>query len=241
MGSRRSGAAAQPGQRPANYYIQSRPEVAELVPADCWRVLDVGCAEGQLGRLLRARAHHVTGIELIPEAAECARRWLDQVVTADVEADDFPFPDAAFDAIIFADVLEHLIDPWRILREAARLLAPGGRVIASIPNLQNLDVLRRLARGRWEYRSRGITDFGHLRFFTLRTIRQLFAQAELSVIHVGHRYRPSWLRRLACWLTAGKARAFLAREYLVVGVRDRAKRDQTPLISKASDPFSHRS
>jgi SAM-dependent methyltransferase len=213
----RSGAMVQAGGRPNFYYEQARPEVAALVPPECRRVLEVGCAGGELGRLLQAGGHRVTGIELVPEMAERARRWLDRVVTADVETDGFRFPTESFDAIVFADVLEHLIDPWRVLREAVGVLADGGVVVASIPNLQNIDVLRRLLRGRWEYRERGITDFGHLRFFTLHTIRCLFAQASLTMEHVGHRYRRSWWRELLCLLSAGRARAFWTRQYLVVG------------------------
>jgi SAM-dependent methyltransferase len=217
MTRRRTGAAVQAGGRPPAYYTQARPEVAALVPADCRRVLDVGCGAGALGRLLKARGHHVTGIELVPAAAAAARPWLDHVETADVEADGFPFAPASFDAVVFADVLEHLVDPWRVLRAAAGLLAAGGCVVASIPNVQNLDVLRRLVRGRWDYRERGLLDFGHLRFFTLHTIRDLFAQAGLTLGHVGHRYRRSVWRELLCFLTAGRARACFTRQYLVVG------------------------
>jgi O-antigen biosynthesis protein len=217
MASILTGAAAQPGGRPDTYYVQARPEVADLVPPACRRVLEIGCGAGGLGRLLKERGCFVAGVELVPEAAEAARRHLDQVVTADVEADGLPFATGSFDAVIFADVLEHLIDPWRVLREAAELLAPGGRVIASIPNVQNVDVIWRLIRGRWEYRERGILDRGHLRFFTLHGIRGLFAQAGLTVEHVGCRYRRTWLREALCLLTAGRARAFLTRQYLVVG------------------------
>ncbi|HEY7155279.1 MAG TPA: class I SAM-dependent methyltransferase [Gemmataceae bacterium] len=217
MESPRSGASVQAGGRPGFYYEQARPEVAALVPAECRRVLEVGCAGGELGRLLRSRGHHVIGIELVPEMAEKARRWLDCVLTADIETDGFPFPPDSFDAIIFADVLEHLIDPWRVLREAVDVLAESGVVVASIPNVQNIDVLRRLLRGRWEYRERGILDRGHLRFFTLHTIRDLFAQAGLTLEHVGHRYRRNWWRELLCFLTAGRARAFWTRQYLIVG------------------------
>jgi SAM-dependent methyltransferase len=212
-----SGARVQAGNRPTFYYEQARPEVAALVPAECQRVLEVGCAGGELGRLLRGRGHHVTGIELVPDMAERARRWLDQVVTADVEADGIPFPPASFDAIVFADVLEHLVDPWRVLREAADVLAEGGVVVASIPNVQNVDVLRRLLCGRWDYRERGILDLGHLRFFTLHSIRGLFAQAGLRIEHIGRRYRRSWWRELLCFVSAGRARAFWTRQYLIVG------------------------
>lgn len=211
-----SGAAAQRGERSVAYYNQARPEVAELVPASCRRVLEVGCGEGALGRLLRGRSHHVTGIELIPEAAEQARSGLHRVINADIEREGFPFPPASFDAIVFADVLEHLVDPWRVLREAVEVLTDEGVVVASIPNVQNLDVLRRLLMGRWDYRERGILDFGHLRFFTLATIHALFAQADLTVEHVGHRYRRTWWREMLCLLSGGRARAFWTRQYLIV-------------------------
>ncbi len=219
MEATRSGAAVQATGRRAGYYDQARPEVAALVPEHCRRVLDVGCAGGELGRLLKAKGHHVTGIELVPAAAVRARRWLDHVESTDVETTGFPFAPESFDAIVFADVLEHLLDPWRVLREAVPVLASGGCVIASIPNLQNFSVLRRLVFGRWKYRERGITEFGHLRFFTLQTIRHLFAQAGLEVTDVGHRFRRTWFRSLACVLTAGWAKAYLARQYLVVGTK----------------------
>jgi SAM-dependent methyltransferase len=215
----RTGAAAQPGARPGGYFDQARPDVAALVPPECRRVLDVGCGTGQLGRLLRGRGHHVTGVELIAEAAALARTYLDHVIVADVES-GLSFPPASFDAVIFADVLEHLVDPWRILRETAKLLVDGGCVIASVPNVQNIDVLWRLARGRWDYRDRGILDRGHLRFFTLATIHDLFTRAGLTLTHVGHRYRRSLWRALVSFLTAGRAQRLFARQYLVVGRRN---------------------
>ncbi|HEY7331047.1 MAG TPA: class I SAM-dependent methyltransferase [Gemmataceae bacterium] len=214
-----SGAAVQAGGRTDSYYDQARPEVAALVPSRCRRVLEVGCGSGQFGRLLRDRGHHVTGIELVPEMAERARPWLDRIVTADIESEGFPFPSASFDALVFADVLEHLLDPWRVLREAVEVLAEDGVVVASIPNVQNIDILRRLLRGRWDYRERGILDFGHLRFFTLHSIRSLFAQADLRIVHVGHRYRRGWWRELLCWLSAGRARCLWTRQYLIVARR----------------------
>src|SRR5690349_8729844 len=117
------------------YYEQARPEVAELAPPACRRVPALGCGSRELGGLPRSRGYHVTGLELVPEMAKQARRWLDRVETADVETDGFPFPPASFDAIIFADALENLIGPWRVLREAVDVLADGGVVVTSIPNV----------------------------------------------------------------------------------------------------------
>lgn len=216
--TQRTGAAIQAGGRTAEYYTQARPEVANLVPTSCRRVLDVGCGTGQLGALLRERGHEVTGVELVPGACEGARLRLDCVWNLDIEADPLP-PDSAFDAIVLADVLEHFIDPWRVLRELVCHLAPGGVVVASVPNVQNGDVIWRLVRGRWDYRERGILDVGHLRFFTLDSITRLFQDAGLRVQEVGHHYRRTWLRELLCHLTLGRARPFFTRQYLLVAER----------------------
>ncbi len=212
----RTGSCVQAGGRPAGYYEGSRPEVAAVVPSECRRVLEIGCGTGQLGRLLREHGHHVTGVELVPSVAEQARECLDRVEVADVEL-GLPFAPVSFDAIVFADVLEHLLDPWRVLRETAELLTPGGCVIASIPNLQHHRVLRGLMRGRWEYRDRGITDRGHLRFFTLHTVRGLFASAGLELVHVDRLYKRTRRRALLSFLTGGWARGFFTSQYLVVG------------------------
>jgi len=181
----RSGAAVQAGGRPTFYYEQARPEVAELVPPECCRVLEVGCAGGELGRLLRSRGHHVTGLELVHEKAEQARHRLDRVLTADVEMDGFPFPPASFDAIIFADVLEHMVNPHQVLLAMRPKLEPDrGIVVASIPNVRHWMVLEQLVlRGRWGYAERGLLDSGHLRFFTLHTIETMFQWAGYR-IHV---------------------------------------------------------
>src|SRR5262249_43390617 len=112
MGTPRTGAAAQAVARPPGYYAAARAEGAAPVPPSCRRGPEVGCGAGGTGRLLRERGHHVTGLELDPAVAEEARRRLDAVVTADVEAGGLPFAAGSFDCILFADVLEHLVDPW---------------------------------------------------------------------------------------------------------------------------------
>jgi SAM-dependent methyltransferase len=212
-------AQAQAGERPANYYSSSRADLVSVVPLCARRVLDVGCGTGQLGRVLRQRGHHVSGIELMPAAAEEAADHLDEVVCGDIETIELPWPDASFDAILCGDVLEHLADPWRTLRRLSALLISGGLVIASIPNVQNYRVIRGLLRGRWDYRERGLLDFGHLRFFTWRTIVQLFGQADLEIVQAQAGWNRTALRQLFCCLSGGVAERFLARYYLVVGQR----------------------
>lgn len=165
-----------------------RPDLERLVPPEARRVLDVGCAYGALGLALKRRGvETVIGIELNPEAARRAAELIDTVIVCDVELEAPPFEAGTFDCIVYGDVLEHLVDPWAVLREHRHLLAPGGVALISIPNIGYWPVLRMLLRGQWRYTTSGTLDRTHLRFFTLAGIEQLCQQAGLRVerVHTG--------------------------------------------------------
>ncbi len=164
--------------KPEYYYAQARRNVADMVPHSARRVLDVGCGHGMTGGLLRSeRGIEVCGIEIHRDVAAVAAMHLDQVAVGDLEMEDIPFPESHFDCIILADVLEHLVDPWKALRKISRHLAPGGTFVASIPNVRNLDVLAKIVEGSFAYAEQGILDRTHLRFFTLRDMYALFESA----------------------------------------------------------------
>ena len=174
----------------AGYYLETRPDIQALVDARGKRILDVGCAAGELGRAFKqAGALEVAGIERSIEAATQAKKLLDRVLVGDVENACLPLEDESFDWIIFADVLEHTIDPWTALRLYRRYLKSDGRVVASIPNVRFYAIIARLIFNRWGYRESGILDSTHLRFFTLPTIREMFKQAGFEIEKVERKYR----------------------------------------------------
>ena len=150
------------------------------------RVLDVGCASGYLAEALNGRGCVVSGVEADPALAELARPHLEKVVVADVEACDLvdAFGPGTFDVIVFGDVLEHLRDPLPVLRQARPLLAEGGTVVASVPNIAHASIRLALLQGRFEYQPTGLLDNTHLRFFTLATLEQLFRDAGLVAVEV---------------------------------------------------------
>ena len=166
-----------------DYYRQPRRDVAALVPADAVRILDVGCGFGALGRCLKeTRRCQVSGIERNPEAARHLEGLYTTYVIGDVEASADRFARASFDCMVFADILEHLVDPERALTRYCQLLVPGGVVVASIPNVRNLATLYQLlVRGRWTYTDSGLLDRTHLRFFTRAEIHALFDRVGLAV------------------------------------------------------------
>ncbi len=109
------------------YFGYSRPEVVALVPQTASRVLDIGCGAGRLGEAIKLRQQAtVWGIEFDANAAAAARQRLDHVWAGDVERLDLEIAPGSFDAIICADVLEHLREPGRLLEQARQWLAAGG-------------------------------------------------------------------------------------------------------------------
>lgn len=151
------------------------------------RVLDVGCSTGYLAAALAQRGNTVTGVELDPEAGELARPHLEQLVIGDLESMDLvaELGEHRFDVVVFADVLEHLSDPLRILRQAPSLLTAGGSVVISIPNVAHGAVRLALLQGRFDYHDLGLLDTTHLRFFTRTSLEDLHHQAGL--VPVEHR------------------------------------------------------
>lgn len=159
-----------------------RDDMVPFIPQSTTTVLDVGCSRGRFGAtlLLSRPSLRLFGIEPDPTtAAEAAGHY--EQVTCGYFPDDLP-DDRTFDCIVFNDVLEHVVDPWTMLDQAKRLLAPGGRIVASIPNVRHYIVVRNLAlRGRWDYADWGVLDRTHLRFFTRASIQDLFASAGMEI------------------------------------------------------------
>jgi len=200
------------------YYAGTREDLIALVPEGARRILEVGCGTGRTGariKELRRSGVEVTGIEVDREAGEEAKSRLDRVLVGDVEEIDLPFEREYFDCIITGDVLEHLRDPWGLLKKHCAFLKTGGLVIASIPNAAHYRVLKMLRKGEWNYSDAGLLDRGHLRFFTLKTIRAMFNEAGLSVETVGRVIRASRLRRIVNALSGGALIDRITEQYLI--------------------------
>lgn len=145
--------------------------LVELVGANK-RVLDVGCDTGYLGEALGAFGNETAGFEVNEETAAEARKRLTRVEVGDLESTDLVavFGPGSFDVVVFGDVLEHLRDPLPVLRQARHLLAPGGSVVISTPNVAHGDVRLALLSGRFDYNQLGILDVTHTRFFTRQSL-----------------------------------------------------------------------
>lgn len=164
-----------------------RSEIVDLIESAPDRVLEIGCGPGATGALIKQKFSmvHYTGLELDGKAAQIAMSRLDRVITADIEHLDFEssgIEKGSLDLIICADVLEHLYDPWKILHVLRDYLVDDGKIIASIPNTQYIDLVLQLLRGSWNYSGYGLLDATHIRFFTINEINKLFSGTRYKIV-----------------------------------------------------------
>jgi SAM-dependent methyltransferase len=138
-------------------------------------VLDIGCAHGYLGDLLVRRGYRVVGVEHASRVGEAFPQTV-ELATADLE-EGLPAHLGRFDFVLCADVLEHLRRPEVLLREIRGVLAPGGCLIASLPNSGHLYFRGNVLLGRFPQHDRGLFDRTHLHFYTWRGWVDLFAAA----------------------------------------------------------------
>jgi len=217
------------GQLRAWAYENDRDDVQALVPQASRRILDLGCASGALGAALKSRQGcYVVGVERNPELARTAAARLDRVLTGDLDGlaakGDLAAELGRFDCLVAGDVLEHLVDPWLVLRSYSALLEPGGIAVVSLPNVRYWQLFWSVGvRGTWPRHTVGVFDRTHLRWFTLRDAHELLEQASLDVVAVVRQLRLSPSRPLTDPLSRVLARTpgrtLLTFQHLLVGRR----------------------
>jgi SAM-dependent methyltransferase len=163
-----------------------RAALLRLVPRDAGLVVEVGCGTGELAALYRRSNPHAQylGVERHLPAIEQAARQLDRVVYGDAELvtpGQFGIAPETVDCLIYDELLEHVADPWGLVRDQAAWLRPDGVVLARVGNVQHWSVLAGLLCGRWGYRPAEQHPRAHVRFFTRATAVDLFASAGLVV------------------------------------------------------------
>jgi methionine biosynthesis protein MetW len=140
------------------------------------RVLDLGCRDGALTQAY-TNGNDVVGVDADREAlAEAATRGI-ETRWADLDQ-PLELPDASFDVVVAGELLEHLRDPERLVREIQRVLRHGGTFVASVPNAYRLKNRLRFALGRPPE-----TDPTHLQMFSPADVRRLLAGFDEPQVH----------------------------------------------------------
>lgn len=147
------------------------------------RVLDIGCSSGNLGVTLIQRKHcTVDGIEIDEADAKKAAEVLGRVWVFNIEdLDQFKQITKKYDILIFADVLEHLVDPSRVLRAMSKLLKPGGKIVFSLPNMAHISVRLALLTGSFHHTETGLIDKTHIHFYDVEELGRMFVRGGMVI------------------------------------------------------------
>ncbi|MCO6489004.1 MAG: class I SAM-dependent methyltransferase [Phaeodactylibacter sp.] len=167
------------------YYLQHRDHMLRYIPRDVKKICEPGCAAGVFGSLVKQKFHcEYWGIEPHPEAAAAAEKVLDRVICEPFD-EHTDLEGNTFDCFVFNDVLEHMVDPWSVLKFCRGHLNPGGIIVSSIPNFLSFSNVKEILFTRdWKYESSGIRDKTHLRFFTRKSMIRMFEETGYEVIQI---------------------------------------------------------
>jgi 2-polyprenyl-3-methyl-5-hydroxy-6-metoxy-1,4-benzoquinol methylase len=200
------------------YYNRVKGWMLSFIADGPNRILDLGCGAGRLGQRLReaGKVGEMYGVELCPEVAEEAAKIYDRVIVGDAEKVDFDFL-SSLDYVICGDILEHLQDPYTVVRKIMEWLKPGGKLLVCLPNIRNYRILQDLAlHGEWKYTDAGILDQTHLRFFTRQSCKRMLREAGFEVYH-DHMVVDGGRKGLFDKLTCGLFEEFLGAQIFVCG------------------------
>jgi len=171
-------------QTPA--HEQHNPDLLTYIPRESRYLIEIGCSSGALAREFKKNHNSICdyfGVEIDSNYARLAQRYCDKTTVLNIEesSEDFWEEHSHRDCWIFGDTLEHLKDPWRILRKIRNVIPPHGAVVACIPNAQHWSLQVRLNVGDFRYGDSGLLDRTHVRFFTRQTILEMFQQTGFQV------------------------------------------------------------
>jgi 2-polyprenyl-3-methyl-5-hydroxy-6-metoxy-1,4-benzoquinol methylase len=186
-------------QTPLNLGLNG--DLLAVIPSDASRIVEVGCSGGGLAREYRRMNPNCEyiGLEINAQYADVARERCTRVRVGDIEhlSDDIFESIAPASSWIFGDVLEHLYDPWAVLRRIRNAITPTSSIMACIPNAQHWSMQARLNCGAFRYEEKGLLDRTHIRWFTKTTIRELFESSGFAIVEARARVLDEPLREAA--------------------------------------------
>lgn len=201
------------------YYKHTRKDILPLLPEKIERILEIGCGTGNTLAWIKNEYHckWAGGVEVFVDAAEEAKSKIDSVFNGNIESMELPIAQASLDVILCLDVLEHLVDPWELIKKMTFLLKSGGTIITSIPNTRNFHVtFPLLFLGEWNYTTDNFLDKSHLRFFTRKTAISTIECSGLSVDMVVETGFEKWTKaRIANVISFGLLKPIFVYEYLI--------------------------
>lgn len=215
-------------EKDSTYFINARLDLINLMPLyPLQKVLEIGMGGGDtLVHIKKNKlAAEVTGIDIMKlPGTNQDNSLIDKILFLDVDKVSLPFSNDYFDVIIAGDVLEHLIDPWKVIENMTAILKPGGCIIVSLPNIRDIYALYPIfLKGKFEYAERGIFDKTHFRFFCkIDMIKLIENRGGLKIENIMpiHNFgKKQYKRKIFNRLTLNIFEEFVTSQYLFKAVK----------------------
>lgn len=152
-------------------------------------ILSLGCGSASLESVLEDKyGCKVTGLDFEDAAIRKAKERISKAQVLNLEEEKLKkiFSKESFDFILCADILEHLRNPDKVLKECKQLLNTDGKIIISMPNVANWSVRLNLLFGKFEYSNAGLLDTTHVHFYTLKTLKELIRRNEFAILSIDY-------------------------------------------------------
>lgn len=211
-----------------SYYKGVREDLISLLPKNTTqKILEIGAGGGNTLVEIKSRglASEVVGVDLFKlKQSSQESSVIDKFIIANLETDTLDLPLNYFDIIIAGDVLEHLVDPWIVVKKLSIFLKKGGKLIISVPNIREITTMYKIfLKGDFDYNPKGgILDKTHLRFFCKKNVNQLF---DLNDFHIDNIYSNlhilpiKGIRYKTSIITFGVLDQYLTTQYLSIATK----------------------
>jgi len=160
----------------------SRLKIYEQIP-DGSVVLEIGCADGRLANMLSIKKKcKVYCVEKDPSMAIIVKGKCVDIQNRDIEKIRLPYTEGFFDCLIMGNVLEHMVEPLKVLKDIKKYLSDDGFLIFSVPNIVNWHSRLTIFFGKFEYAESGVFDRTHLHFYNLNSAKKLAIDAGYNIV-----------------------------------------------------------
>jgi 2-polyprenyl-3-methyl-5-hydroxy-6-metoxy-1,4-benzoquinol methylase len=210
----------------STYFSNARLDIISLIPRNPdQRILEIGAGGGDTLIEIKKRglAVEVVGVELMAlKDTNQTHSLIDSFIFIDLDKEKMSFKEDYFDIIILGDVLEHLINPWDVVKNLSVFLKKGGLIIMSLPNIRDITALYKIVvKGDFAYNpDGGILDKTHMRFFCKKNAIDLLTTENLTVKKIepisSKNNNGKNLRSIINKLSLGIFEEFITSQYLVI-------------------------
>lgn len=207
----------------ASYHTTIRSDILHLCSERSGRILDVGGGSGETGAFVKKNMGG-SYLALIDRAEVSPAESVDFFASGAIEDpaiwENLDTKQDTFDTILCLDILEHLVDPWEVVKKCSERLAPGGSLIISLPNARNRKLTFPLFfKGRFELQNSGVMDRTHLRWFVKDTAKELATFGGLELTQFEGGWYMNRARRWERLAKLGIAPGFLYQIYYMKAMR----------------------